>query len=133
MKDIFKSLLVWLMIIPLAILNGGLRDKVLTPWLGEAVSRPMSGIILSVLILLLAVFVLPRFAKRHLVAIGIVWIVAMLIFETAMGLAMGKTIGEIANAYNPATGDWWLLVVIVTGIAPWLGAKLCRRRLGISM
>ncbi len=99
----------------------------LTPWLGEAVSRPVSAIILSILILLLVVFVLPRFAKRHLVAIGIVWVVATVIFETVMGLSAGQTIGEIARAYNPLTGNWWLLVVLVTGIAPWLGAKIRQR------
>jgi hypothetical protein len=126
MKDILKSMLVWLIIIPLAILNGGLRDMVLTPWLGEAVSRPASGVILSILILLLATFVLPRFAKRHLVAIGVAWIVATVTFETVFGLATGNTIAELARAYNPATGDWWLLVVIVIGIAPWLGAKIRR-------
>lgn len=126
-KNILKSLLVWLMIIPLAILNGGLRERVLTPWLGEAVSRPVSAIILSILILLLAVFVLPRFAKKHFVAIGIVWVVATVIFETVMGLSAGQTIGEITRAYNPLTGDWWLLVVLVTGIAPWLGTKIRQR------
>jgi hypothetical protein len=128
MKDILKSLLVWAMIIPLAILNGGLRDHLLTPWLGEAASRPVSAVILSVLILLLSVFVLPRFAKRHLVAIGIVWVISTVIFETALGLAIGKTLGQLASAYNPAMGDWWLLVVITTGIAPWLGSKIGRNK-----
>lgn len=130
MKDILKSLLVWLMIIPLAILNGGLRDRVLTPCLGETVSRPVSGVILSILILLLATFVLPRFAKRHLVATGVVWAMATVVFETAMGLANGHTIGELARAYNPASGNWWLLVVVTTGLAPWLGAKIHRRLMG---
>jgi hypothetical protein len=46
------------------------------------------------------------------------------------GLASGNTIGELTRAYNPATGDWWLLVVVVTGMAPWLGAKIRQRLTG---
>lgn len=46
-----KSLLVWLCFIPLAIVNGGARDFLLTSVAGQW-ALPLSGVTLSLLILL---------------------------------------------------------------------------------
>ena len=50
---ILKSLLVWVCFIPVAILNGGLREHVLARALGEKWALPLSGIILSACIFLI--------------------------------------------------------------------------------
>ena len=42
--NILKSLIIWLCFIPVAILNGGLREYVLTKAIGEKWALPVSGI-----------------------------------------------------------------------------------------
>lgn len=124
MKSVLKSLIVWLMIIPLAVLNGALREKLLAPHLEEPAALIISGIILCFLILMLTIFVLPRFARSHYVAIGITWAVCTIIFECIMIGATGGTFRQMFDAYDITTGNLWLLVVVFAGFAPWLGAKL---------
>ena len=57
-----KSLLVWLCFIPLAIVNGGARDFLLTSVAGQW-ALPLSGVTLSLLILLTTWALLPRLGK----------------------------------------------------------------------
>lgn len=124
-----KSILVWLSIIPLGILNGGLREVFLIPRIGERVAEPVSGIILCVLILTVSLIFIPRTGRgtqNTYWKIGVVWIVLTVVFETALGLAMGHSPGEIWRAYDPTTGNLWSAVVVFTGIAPWSAAKIRR-------
>lgn len=124
-KLVLKSMLVWLGIIPLAILNGGLRETVLLPTLGK-IALPISGILLSAMVFLLTYLLLPRLGtgtRATYVTIGVVWVLATIIFEFALGFAMGDSLTTMLTAYNISTGNLWLLVVLFTGCAPWLTAK----------
>ena len=98
--NILKSLIIWICFIPAAILNGGLREYVLAPAIGQKWALPASGIILSGLIFL------------------IVWILLTVIFEFATGLSGGNSIAELLAAYNPLTGNLWLLVLATTLFSP---------------
>jgi len=100
-----KSILIWLSIIPLAILNGALREAFLTPWLGENYAQPVSGIILCLLIFIVSLVFIPRIGKgeqKIYCKIGILWIALTLVFETILGLAMGNSFGELLKAYDIA-------------------------------
>lgn len=122
-----KSILIWLSIIPLAILNGGLRDAFLTPRLGENWAQPISGIILILLIFIVSFIFIPRIGKgapKTYWKIGILWVALTIVFETVLGLAMGNTLTELLRAYDVTTGNIWLLVILFIGIAPWLVAKI---------
>jgi hypothetical protein len=122
-----KSVLIWLSIIPLAILNGVLRQTILTPWLGKSYAQPISGIILCLLIFIVSFVFIPRIGKgesKTYLKIGLLWIVLTLAFETLLVLAMGNSLGEVLKAYDITTGNIWLIVVVFTGIAPWLIAKI---------
>jgi hypothetical protein len=124
-----KSILIWLSIIPVAILNGGFRDVVLTPWLGEGCSQPISGIILCLLIFIVSLIFIPRIGKgepKTYWKIGVLWVGLTLVFETILGLLLGMTFAELLKAYNITTGNLWLIIVIFTGIVPWLIAKIKR-------
>ncbi len=121
-----KSLLIWLSIIPFAILNGALRQEILSPWLGETVAQPLSGIILCLLIFIISWIFIPRIGKgdqKIYWKMGIVWIVSTIVFETILGLATGNTCVELLQAYDITTGNIWLLVVLFIGAVPWLAAK----------
>ena len=119
---ILKSLLVWVCFIPVAILNGGLREYVLDEAVGEQWALPLSGIILSACIFLLTWLLLPRTVKalpaKDSMLIGICWVFLTIAFEFVSGLAGGSTITELLAAYNPLTGNLWLLVLAATLLSP---------------
>ena len=124
---LLKSLLIWLSIIPLAILNGGLRQRILEPLFGLKIANPISGLILCTLIFIVSFIFIPRLGigdiKSYLI-MGILWIFFTIVFETVLGLIMGNAFKEILNAYNITTGNLWLIVVIFIGITPFLIAKI---------
>lgn len=127
---LLKSILVWLSIIPLAILNGGLRDSFITPLIGENFSRPISGFTLCCLIFIVSFIFVPRLGnglKKTYIQMGILWILLTIIFETVFGLLQGNNFNEIINAYDLTTGDLWLIVVIFIGFVPYLTAKIKRK------
>ena len=124
-----KSMLIWLCMIPLGIANGALRENLIEPLIGEKYARPLSGIILCLLIFIVSFIFIPKLGKgiiKTYLLIGILWIFSTLIFETILGLAIGKSFSELLTAYNIATGNLWLIVVIFMGITPWLTAKIKR-------
>lgn len=127
LKRIYRSLLVWLCFIPVAILNGGLRQYLLAGWLGSVGAMAVSGILLSLFILFITWVLLPRVAnlvgKERLVT-GSLWMVLTVCFECVAGLAAGLSFGELLDAYNPSTGNLWLLVVITTFAAPMVSVSV---------
>ena len=129
---ILKSLLVWVCFIPVAILNGGLREHVLARALGEKWALPLSGIILSACIFLITWLLLPRTVKalssKDSLRIGICWVFLTIAFEFASGLAGGNTIKELLAAYNPLTGNLWLLVLATTLLSPVMAGRISMRR-----
>ena len=128
---ILKSLLVWVCFIPAAILNGGLREHVLTGAVGEKWALPLSGIILSACIFLLTWLLLPRTVKalpaKDSLRIGICWAFLTIIFEFTSGLAGGSTITELLAAYNPLTGNLWLIVLVTTLLSPVIAGRVSGR------
>jgi len=122
-----KSILIWLSILPLAILNGGLRDKIIAPLIGMEYARPISGLILCLLIFAVSLLFIPKLGKgsrKDYIFMGLLWILLTIIFETGLGLSLGNTCKEIIATYNITTGDLWLLVIMFIGIVPYLTAKL---------
>ena len=129
---ILKFLLVWVCFIPAAILNGGLREHVLVGAVGEKWALPLSGIILSACIFLITWFLLPRTVKalsaKDSLRIGICWVFLTIAFEFASGLAGGNTIKELLAAYNPLTGNLWLIVLVTTLLSPVIAGRVSGRR-----
>ena len=122
-----KSFLIWLSIIPLAILNGGFREMFLTPKLGERCAQPISGIILLMLIFFVSFIFIPRIgngSKKTYWKIGLLWVTLTIVFETSLGLTMGDSMTALLKAYDVTTGNLWLLIVLFIGIAPWFVAKI---------
>ena len=119
---ILKSLIIWICFIPAAILNGGLREYVLAPAFGQKWALPASGIILSGLIFLITWLMYPRLIKnstrKERWLTGMVWAVLTVIFEFATGITGGNSIAELLAAYNPLTGNLWLLVLAATLFSP---------------
>lgn len=129
MKNVLKSLLVWILIIPLAILNGGLRDQILTPILGKQIALPISGVLLCILIFIVTFLLLNKLVRgtcKEYIIIGLVWLIFTIGIEFVIGMKMNLSMTEMLSAYDITSGNLWLLVVLFTGITPWLTAKIRR-------
>ena len=126
--NILKSLIIWFCFIPVAILNGGLREYVLAKAIGAEWALPVSGITLSVCIFLITWMLLPRiiktFTTKDCWLIGIGWALLTIVFEFVAGLAGGNTASELLAAYNPLSGNLWLLVLATTLLFPIIVKRL---------
>ena len=126
-KILLKSIFIWILIIPLAILNGAFRDYITTPLIGDFLSRPLSGVILCILIFTVSIWLIPRIGRgscRTYIKMGIMWLALTILFEFGMGFSTGKTFLEMLKAYDITSNNWWLIVVIFTGFTPYLVAKI---------
>lgn len=122
-----KSLLVWFIILGLAIMNGLLREALLIPRLGVTTSFVISGILLSLLIMLVSYITISWLAPRknwQLVAIGVGWLSLTIIFEFSLGLWQGKGLALILEAYTFKDGNLWPLILFVTLCSPYFAAKM---------
>jgi hypothetical protein len=123
-----KAVVLWAVILLLAIANGVLREAVLIPTLGRFAGLMTSGIILSLLIFLVAVFTAPWYGQLGAPTywhIGALWLVLTLIFEFGFGrLVQHKPWNELMQAYNFNGGNLWPAVLVVVLISPRIAAWL---------
>ena len=122
-----KSIWIWFLFIPLAILNGILRDKLIAPSIGMEYAQPLSGVVLCLLIFVVTLIFIPRLGKgtqKEFLRVGLIWLALTVIFEIIWGLCTGLSGREILRTYNVMTGNLWLIVVLFVWIAPFLAARL---------
>ena len=122
-----KSLLIWLALVLFAVLNGAFREIVINPLVGAEYGQPISCFSLCLILFILCWFTIPRIGRgteKTYLTIGLLWILLTVIFETCLELLTGNTFAGVIKTYDITTGNLWLLVVLFTGIAPWLTAKI---------
>ena len=124
---VVKATGVWLIIVIAAIFNGLLREKVLTSLIGARFSLPVSGLLLSLLVLLVAFIFVPFFNTQQpgiYFVVGILWVALTLAFELLFGhFVLQKSWQEIIRVFDLRNGDLFAVVLLITAIAPWLAAK----------
>lgn len=125
MKKYIMAILIWIMIIPIAILNGGFREYILVK-LG-ILARPLSGIILSVCIFVVAYFLVPKIkncVKRDCIIFGVIWFVLTNLFDLVTYIRDGGGFADLLQSYNILTGNTWLLVVLSALFSPVIVMKI---------
>ena len=84
---------------------------------------------MGVCIFLITWLLLPRMTKTFTSKdgwlIGTGWVLLTIAFEFAAGLAGGSNVSELLAAYNPLSGNLWLLVLATTLLSPVI-TKNCR-------
>jgi hypothetical protein len=119
---IVKVLLIWLLILGLAFLNGGLREVVLVPSLGMPYALVLSGAILSACIVVVTVMALPKIgpiATHEALSIGVFWLLLTLVFEFGFGrFFQHKPWRELLAAYTFTDGNMWPIVLLVIVFSP---------------
>jgi hypothetical protein len=122
-----KALVVWLVILVLAVLNGLLREHALVPNYGAVLGVVLSGVLLSFFIFVVAYLLLPwvgAHGSRQFLLIGAGWLVLTLTFEFSFGLSRGKEFSALLEAYTFKGGNLWPIVLLVTAFSPWLVGKM---------
>ncbi|MDX1757421.1 MAG: hypothetical protein R3175_15295 [Marinobacter sp.] len=118
----------WGLILALAILNAVVRETLLAPALGETVALPVSGVVLSALILLVAGLSVPYFRPvepRVFWLSGVLWLGLTLLFEVGLAfLVVGLAWRELLASLDPRDGNLFILVLVMTLLAPRLAAKI---------
>lgn len=119
MKNYIMAILIWIMIIPIVILNGGFREYILVK-LG-ILARPLSGIILSVCIFAVAYFLVPKIkncVKRDYIIFGVIWFILINLFDLVAYIKDEGGFADLLQSYNILTGNTWLIVVLTVLFAP---------------
>ena len=125
MKKYVFAFLIWVMIIPIAILNGGFREYVLVKLGGLAL--PLSGIILSICIFIVAYLLVPKIkncVKRDYIFFGVMWFVLTNLFDLSAYIKEGEGFAGLLQSYNIFTGNTWLLVVLTALFAPMIVMRI---------
>ena len=125
---LLKAVALWLVVLAAAVANAALREKLLAPWLGRRPSLPLSGLLLSGLVLLISWVTMPFIGSSSEAVyhqVGLLWFLLTLSFELLLGrFLMRKPWREILQVFNLRKGDLFFLVLIATLVSPRLAAEL---------
>jgi hypothetical protein len=121
----------WVLILLVAVINGGIREALIIPRTNEAVGHAISTVSLCAAILLLSWLIIGWIRPttvRAVCRIAAMWVALTLAFEFLAGhYLFGTPWRQLLADYNIFRGRTWVLVLITTAIAPSLMAH--RRRL----
>jgi hypothetical protein len=128
-----KAICAWLLMIPVAILNGGLRQALFVPAVGELRGHQLSVMTGSAAFFAVIYALLhrdaPRYTDRWLLGLGGVWIAATIAFEFGFGhFVMGSSWSRLLADYNVLAGRLWTIVLAVIGVAPLVVKRMATHR-----
>lgn len=124
MTRTLRWFLVWCAIVPIAILNGSVRDLLIAPRVGDPVAHVISTLLLCLAILALTWLTMGWIGPvdmRQAAAIGLRWLLLTIVFEFLAGrFVFGTPWSRLIADYDLMQGRIWIFVPVTTAIAPWL-------------
>lgn len=115
---------VWLLMAVLAVANGGFREIVLIPRIGEYPGHVVSTAMLVAAILGVSFaffrWTATEYAVAELVAVGVGWTVLTVGFEFLVGRVEGTPVSVTLGQYNVFAGQVWIAVPLALLLAPLL-------------
>ena len=123
----WRATLIWMLIILVETLHGMARIIFIAPVLGDLRARQLGVFVGCVLIFVIAWLTARWMNARSLrdqLSVGAFWVMLTLIFEFALGRAMGASWSRLVSDYNPAHGGFMLFGLAFMFITPWLTKKL---------
>ncbi|MDG4811627.1 hypothetical protein P8629_01280 [Hydrogenovibrio sp. 3SP14C1] len=128
MKIVIKASTIWCLIVLVAILNGGIRESILNPMLGNKLALPISGVTLSAMILAVTYLFINWFKATDpntFIKIGLFWGVLTIGFEYGFGyFVLHHSLEEIHQVFNFEQGNLFVLALLTSIFSPWLVAKI---------
>ena len=126
--DMFgRAFAIWLLLLVLAVLNGGVREFLINPWIGQQAGHIASTIILCTVIFWVAYLAIswigPRTGNDALL-IGLFWFTSTMAFEFLAGhYLFGHPWQTLLADYNVFEGRIWFLVLLANLLSPVLAFK----------
>ena len=110
-----------------AVANGVMRESLFSQWFPES-ALPVSGLVLSVLIVLICYVGLPwfgRLARWQVVYIGSVWVLMTLSLETLMVVGVqGRSVSAMSELFDVANGNLYSVVILSELVSPAVVARV---------
>lgn len=129
---LFKIIITWALFIPVAILNGIIRDLVYKPFAGDLLAHQISTVI-GVSAFISMVYFLRRNDFKYLptfrlLTIGAVWVILTVIFEFGFGLYVDNIpLEKLFADYNIFAGRVWGLMLLSELFTPIIVKIISRR------
>lgn len=112
----------WLVMAVVAVLNGGFREVVLIPRVGDYLGHVISTAMLVTAILLLSFLYFTNtsidYSQVELLLIGVIWVVLTGGFEFVVGYVEGTPVSETLAQYNVLAGQVWIFVPLTLLVSP---------------
>ena len=126
-----SAILMWLLFMVAAVINGSLREFVIAPRIGEYPAHLLATAILCAVILIGAC-TLVRLQQleqtRILVQVGVTWLIATVLFEFLFGhYVIGHPWERLLADYNLLAGRVWVLVLLTELVGPLFCARVLVR------
>lgn len=122
--QIIKAFFVWVLIAFFAVINGVIRENLLAHTMSNKNALAVSGITLSIVILLVTFFTFGLFkvkSRFETFLIGIQWAITTLLFEFFFGyFVLNKTVSEIFLVFDIFEGNLFILVLMTCLTSPFL-------------
>ena len=117
-----RAAVIWMCIVPVAIVNGMLRDMVLAPYLGDSTARAISCVTLAAAVLVVARMSIAWIGPPTTGAawmVGVIWLNLTLAFEFLVGhYVFGTPWAALRADYNIFAGRLWVLVLAAALTGP---------------
>ncbi|WP_435126538.1 hypothetical protein [Halobaculum sp. D14] len=115
---------VWVVMAGIAVANGGLREIVLIPRVGDYAGHVLSTALLVAAILLVSGVYFSwtsiGYTRSELVLVGVVWTVLTVGFEFAVGYVEGTPVSVTLGQYDVLAGQVWIAVPVALLVSPLL-------------
>lgn len=114
----------WVVMAVFAVLNGGFREVILIPRVGDYVGHVLSTALLVAVVLTISFAYFQRtpveYSTAELVLVGILWTVLTVGFEFLVGYAEGTPVSVTLGQYNVLAGQVWIAVPLTLLLSPLL-------------
>lgn len=126
-----RTAAIWLLLLVIAFLAASLREGLLQPRFGEQKAHVFGTLLVvaafAAVIWVTVGWVSPTLARGHLVTMGVVWLLATVLFEFGFGhFVMGHPWSRLLADYNLRAGRVWILVLLTVLLMPVIAGSVQR-------
>lgn len=130
-----KTALLWLTFIPIAFINGALRNFIYKPYVGDLVAHQISTFIAVIALFCVSYAMLKDTMTKTSTIIslvmGLLLVAATVLFEFGFGHYIAKNTWEqLFNDYNVLKGRVWGLLLLSVSVTPYFIKKLTENKNG---
>ncbi|MCU0613436.1 MAG: hypothetical protein MUE60_16830 [Candidatus Eisenbacteria bacterium] len=127
----WKTVLLWIPMVGIAVLNGSVREMWYGPLLGDLRAHQVStlvGLGLFAVYTWAVMRVWPPLTTRQAIGVGLTWLTLTVAFEFGFGrFVAGHSWSRLLHDYNLLAGRLWVCILLWIAIAPLVWSRRHRR------